>query len=402
MNKIYLKISFFIISTLFSNSATMGQALVKTGAEILIEKHIKKLENKTIGLVMNPTARIGNVHVLDTLINLQINIKALYSPEHGFRGQFSDGEIIKDGFDKETGLPVYSLYGSHKKPTAPMLEGIDLLLFDMQDVGARFYTFNTTMRYVIEAASLHGIEVWILDRPNPAGGNYVSGWVLNSAFESMVGSHYTPIAHGMTLGELALMGIGEGWYDLNDKLDVQIIEMEGWKRSMDWQQTGLTWVPPSPNLPTYEHALVYLGTCFIEGTTISEGRGTNNPFLTIGAPDYIHNFEELSRLEKQFSVTLDTLSFIPKSIPGKSTYPKYEDKLIKGVKISTSTTLKKPVEFGVAITNHFLNNSADSEFKEYINLLVGYDAFSSDSLIINWQNEVDMFVQLREKYLIYE
>jgi uncharacterized protein YbbC (DUF1343 family) len=206
----------------------------------------------------------------------------------------------------------------------------------------------------------------------------------------------------MTLGELALMGTGEGWYDLSDNLNLQIIEMEGWKRSMNWHHTGLNWVPPSPNLPSYEHALVYLGTCFIEGTTISEGRGTNNPFLTIGTPEYIPNFKELSRLEKQFSVTIDTLSFIPKSIPGKSTYPKYEGELIRGVKISTSTTLENPVEFGVAITNHFLNNSADSEFIEYINLLVGYDALPSDSLIINWQNEVNVFVKLREKYLIYK
>lgn len=402
MKKFYLEISFFVMLMLFSNSATMGQAVVKTGAEILIEKHVEKLKNRSIGLVMNPTARIGNVHVLDTLINLRLNVKALYSPEHGFRGQFSDGEIIEDGFDQETGLPVYSLYGSTKKPTAQMLKGIDLLLFDMQDVGARFYTFNTTMRYIIEAASVYNIEVWILDRPNPVGGNYISGWVLDSEFESTVGSHYTPVAHGMTLGELAMMGIGEGWYDLKDNINLKIIEMEGWKRSMNWYQTGLEWVPPSPNLPTYEHALVYLGTCFIEGTTISEGRGTNNPFLTIGAPEYIPNFKEISRLEEQFSVVIDTLSFIPKSIPGKSVYPKYEDELIKGVKISTPTRLTKPVEFGVAITNHFLNNSSDVQFIEYINLLVGYDALSSDSLVNNWKDEVKKFGQLRKKYLIYK
>ena len=258
------------------------------------------------------------------------------------------------------------------------------------------------MRYIIEAASVYNIEVWILDRPNPVGGNYISGWVLDSEFESMVGSHYTPVAHGMTLGELAMMGIGEGWYDLKDNINLKIIEMEGWKRSMNWYQTGLEWVPPSPNLPTYEHALVYLGTCFIEGTTISEGRGTNNPFLTIGAPEYIPNFKEISRLEEQFSVVIDTLSFIPKSIPGKSVYPKYEDELIKGVKISTPTRLTKPVEFGIAITNHFLNNSSDVQFIEYINLLVGYDALSSDSLVNNWKDEVKKIWSIKKKYLIYK
>jgi len=374
---------------------------VKTGAEILIESYLSELESRNIGLVMNPTARIGSTHVLDTLLSHNIQIRALYSPEHGFRGEFSDGEIINDGIDQESGLPVYSLYGSTTKPTTAMLQGIDLLLFDMQDVGARFYTFNATMRYVIEAATEQGIEVWILDRPNPAGGEYVSGWILDSKLESMVGTHETPIAHGMTLGELALMGIGEGWYDLSKEPKLKIIEMEGWNRSMKWPETGLPWFPPSPNLPTFEHAFTYLGTCLIEGTTISEGRGTDDPFLTIGAPDFKAKMESLQEIANRYSITIDTLSFKPISIPGKSMYPKYQDETLRGIKISVTENFSSPVEFGVEITNYFLKNSTSAKYREYMNLLAGYQATSIDSLIMNWDADVDSFLQKRNKYLLY-
>ncbi len=384
------------------NSNAQHHPIVRTGAELLIAEHLYELEGRSIGLVMNPTARIANVHLLDTLLQLKVDIKALFSPEHGFRGQFSDGEIIEDGIDQQSGLPVYSLYGATKKPTQEMLKGIDLLLFDMQDVGARFYTFNSTMRYVIEAASKYNIEIWILDRPNPIGGEYVSGWVLDPEFESMVGSHFTPVAHGMTLGELALMGIGEGWYQLNEDPQIKVIKMKGWTRWMRWPDTGLPWIPPSPNLPTFEHAFVYLGTCFIEGTSISEGRGTSNPFLTLGAPDYSSDIAHLNILKEKYKVEIDTLSFKPKSIPGKSFHPKYEDVLLNGIYIHPKIDFIMPVEFGVEVTNHFLKNAPKSRFKEYIDLLTGKKFNDTDSLKISWQNEVNNFKMKRKKYLLYQ
>ncbi len=394
----------FLTSLIFLSCTSLAQenSKVKTGAEILIEYHLAELEGRKIGLVMNPTARIGNVHVLDTLLNLDIDIRALYSPEHGFRGEFSDGEIIQDGVDQQTGLPVYSLYGSTKKPTREMLKEVDLLLFDMQDVGARFYTFNSTMRYVIEAASEYGIEVWILDRPNPAGGEYVSGWMLEAEFESMVGSHFTPVAHGMTLGELAKMGIGEDWYELTSEPNIRIIEMKGWKREMLWPETGLTWYPPSPNLPTFQHAYVYLGTCFIEGTTVSEGRGTDHPFLTIGAPDYILNQEKVGSLSQRYSVEINPIEFTPISIPGKSTYPKYQDVALNGLTLSITDHFDDPVRFGVELTNHFLKSSESAEYRDYMNLLAGYESTANDSLIINWQVAVDEFELRRSTYLLYD
>lgn len=394
----------FLLQNLFlnCNSNAQDHPIVRTGAELLIAEHLYELEGRKIGLVMNPTARIANVHLLDTLLQLKVDIKALFSPEHGFRGQFSDGEIIQDGIDKQSGLPVYSLYGATKKPTQDMLKGIDLLLFDMQDVGARFYTFNSTMRYVIEAASEYNIEIWILDRPNPASGEYVSGWVLDAEFESMVGSHFTPVAHGMTLAELALMGIGEGWYQLDRNPQIRVIKMEGWTRSMKWPDTGLPWTPPSPNLPTFEHAFVYLGTCFIEGTNISEGRGTPNPFLTVGAPDYISDIADLNILKEKYKVEIDTLSFEPKSIPRKSLHPKYKDVLLGGIYIHPKSDFLMPVEFGVDVTNHFLKNAPKSTFREYINLLTGKKFNDNDSLKINWLNEVNNFKIKRKKYLLYQ
>ena len=180
------------------------QANINVGAKVLIQEHLDELDGRNIGLVMNPTARVDGVHMLDTLIALGLPVKALFAAEHGFRGSQGAGEIIQDGLDEATGLPVFSLYGATKKPTAQMLEEIDVLLFDMQDVGARFYTYNSTMKYVIEAAAEQGIEVWILDRPNPLGGDYVAGWILEPEYNSFVGTYPIPIAHGLTLGELAL------------------------------------------------------------------------------------------------------------------------------------------------------------------------------------------------------
>ena len=173
---------------------------VTTGAEVLIAEHLAELEGRRVGLVMNPTARIRGTHMLDTLRSRGVSVAALYAPEHGFRGDYGAGEKIADGVDAATGLPVYSLYGTTRKPTPEMLAGVDVLIFDMQDVGARFYTYISTLGLVMEAAAEQGKEVWVLDRPNPASGNYVSGWMLDAMHTSFVGAFPIPIAHGMTLG----------------------------------------------------------------------------------------------------------------------------------------------------------------------------------------------------------
>ena len=345
----YLMISFLLVSA--CDSSDLSEAIhVRTGAEMLIENHLDELAGQRVGLVMNPTARIGNVHVLDTLLALNVNVTALFAPEHGFRGEAGAGEIIEDGEDQATGLPVFSLYGETRSPTPEMLQEVDILLFDMQDVGARFYTYNSTLGLVLKEAAKMDIPVWVLDRPNPAGGDYVSGWILEKEFESFVGMYPIPIAHGMTLGELARMMIGEKWLEFVQIPDLRIIEMSGWNRSMKWPDTGLEWFPPSPNLPTFEHAFVYLGTCLFEGTTLSEGRGTADPFLTVGDPETNISDEDVKAMNRIPGLGAKRTSFTPESIPGKAINPKHEGKLCRGYQLEiTDLNAYDPVKSGLQL-----------------------------------------------------
>lgn len=390
----------FIIAC--SNKKQEEKAIIKTGAEIMIDKYVSELDGKRVGLVMNQSARVNRVHMLDTLLTLGVNVTSLFAAEHGFRGDLGAGEVIKDGVDQETGLPVYSLYGSVKKPSKEMLEEVDVLIFDMQDVGARFYTYNSTMKKILEAAGDFDKEVWILDRPNPAGGEYVSGWVLEEEFQSFIGSYPIPIAHGLTLGELAIMASSEGWLNTSRIPELRVIKMEGWKRSMMWPETGLTWLPPSPNLPTFEHAYVYLGTCFFEGTTLSEGRGTTDPFLTIGSPNTNIEPKDLVSLSKKYKIELDTISFIAKSISGKSLNPKYEGEKSFGISIKITSQFSDPVAFGIELSHLLMNKTTDAALIDYIYLLSGSKKIEQEGDVINWGEPFVEFVSKRKNYLLYD
>ncbi len=382
---------------------------VETGAERMISENLNELQGRSVGLVMNPTARVNGVHVLDTLLSLDVKIAALYAPEHGFRGNFGAGERISDGIDEETGLRVFSLYGQTRKPTSEMLSGIDLLIFDMQDVGARFYTYLSTMGLVMEAAAENDVEVWILDRPNPAGGNYVSGWMLEEKHTSFVGAYPIPIAHGMTLGELAHMIVGEGWMSTQKPLRYRVIEMQNWTRDTFWPQTGLEWIPPSPNLPTFEHAFVYLGTCLIEGTTMSEGRGTDNPFLMFGAPDLSIPNSIVARLSDRYSLEMKDTVFTPVEIPGRALRPKHEGRQVRGLAIrvgDVSYAQKDPVAFGHELLREALLHSDSSTTNNFLYRLAGTDRImeflsSTDDPAELWEEEVEAFKVRRKPYLIY-
>lgn len=379
---------------------------VKTGAEVLIENHLDELEGQRVGLVMNPTARIGNMHMLDTLMALDVNVTALYAPEHGFRGEAGAGERIEGGIDQETGLPVFSLYGETRKPTPEMLVEVDLLLFDMQDVGARFYTYSATMGLVIEAAADAGVPVWILDRPNPAGGDYVSGWLMEDEFQSFVGAYPIPVAHGLTLGELAQMAIGENWLDTEANPEVRVIEMEGWTREMKWPDTGLDWVAPSPNLPTFDHAYLYLGTVFFEGTSLSEGRGTNDPFLTMGAPGTELSEQDLEDLnDVTESVEIRETDFTPVSIQGVALSPKHQDTLCHGVKIDVNSYDFDPVRTGLAVFTSLLEATPDYKTRDFIYKLAGsteIDKLMSGEMTVSELDfELKGFLEKREQYLLY-
>ncbi|HEX6981642.1 MAG TPA: DUF1343 domain-containing protein [Balneolaceae bacterium] len=407
LRKIILVILLFL--PLACTTKSNSQA-VKTGAEVLLDKHLDELEGKRVGLVMNPTARVEGVHMLDTLLALDVNVTVLFAPEHGFRGDFGAGEVIKNGIDQATGLPVFSLYGEIKKPSREMLQKVDLLLFDMQDVGARFYTYNVTLGNILEAAGEHGVPVWVLDRPNPAGGNLISGWMMHEEHQSFIGAYPIPMAHGMTLGELAKMMVGEQWIQNAAQVDLRVIEMKGWNRSTKWPQTGLKWIPPSPNLPTFKHAYAYLGTVLFEGTSFSEGRGTTDPFLKIGSPGTQISDEQITRLDQNFSgVSFERISFTPKSMPGKALYPDHEGELCHGVKITVTDPDKfNPVELGMVLLKVMLQATPGGETTDFIELLSGIDEpvlleqLAEQSYKQKWEKTAKEFSQKRAKYLLYD
>jgi len=258
---------------------------VKTGADILIERRLSLLKGKRVGLITNRTGRLASGEMLlDALVRQGISVTALFGPEHGIRGTSGAGEAVADSVDPATGIPVFSLYGKVRKPTPAMIGRVDVLVYDIQDVGARFYTFLSTMGLCMEAAAERGLPFIVLDRPDPLGGDMVDGPVLPDSLRSFVGSFPIPVVYGLTPGELAAMANGEGWLSRGERAELTVVQMEGWTRQMRWDETGLDWVPPSPNIRRPETQWIYPSTCYLEATNISEGRGTGDPFFAIGAP----------------------------------------------------------------------------------------------------------------------
>lgn len=254
---------------------------VRTGLEELLARP-SRLRGQRVGLVVNPTAVTARLtHAAVALAAARgLRLVALFGPEHGVWADAQDLVEVEDSRDPATGLPVHSLYGRRLEPTAAMLEGIDTLVFDVQDVGSRYYTFVYTMLHCLTACARHGRRLVVLDRPNPLGGEVVDGNLLDPAFRSFVGLHPLPVRHGMTVGELALLFRAE----LALEVDLDVVAMAGWRRRMWYEETGLPWVIPSPNMPTVDTAVVYPGGCLVEGTNLSEGRGTTRPFELVGAP----------------------------------------------------------------------------------------------------------------------
>jgi len=359
---------------------------------------------------MNPTARVGGSHMLDTLMASGVNVTALFAPEHGFRGDVGAGETIEDGVDQATGLPVFSLYGDTKTPTPKMLEKVDVLLFDMQDVGARFYTYNATLGNIIRGAAPQDVPVWVLDRPNPAGGEFISGWMLQEKHKSFVGAYPIPMTHGMTLGELAKMMVGQQWIKDAEESDVRVIQMEGWERSMKWPATELEWIPPSPNLPTFEHAFVYLGTVLFEGVNISEGRGTSDPFLKLGAPTTKLTSSHIAKLRRKFSgVNIERISFTPESIPGKALNPDFEGEQCHGIELQvTNPQAFNPIRLGVELLATMLDATPEASLNDFIQKLSGIDKsflleqIENESYMDNWEQTARQFAKQRSQYLLYE
>lgn len=359
-----------------------------TGAEIT-SAYIDLLQGKTIGLVVNQTSVIKNVHIVDSLLSLNLNVKTIFAPEHGFRGEADAGEKILDGIDANTGLPLVSLYGKNKKPTPKQLKGLDVLLFDIQDVGARFYTYISTLHYIMEAGAENNIDVVVLDRPNP-NIHYVDGPVLKPEHKSFVGMHPVPVVYGMTIGEYAQMINGEGWLNNNAKCSLTIVPCGNYER----HQNYVLPIKPSPNLPNTVSILHYPSLCFFEGTTLSVGRGTSHPFQSIGHPKLSGHFE-----------------FKPVSTPGAK-YPKHENKLCKGTDLRKIKPLRDRLDLTYLIQYYREANSKNVPFfndNNFFEKLAGTDELrkmiiagkSASEIRSSWQTDINTFKKTRSKYLIY-
>lgn len=402
-----------------SDAEPAESADVRTGAQVLADGGFAELAGKRVGLVVNHTALVDTTHLADLLHAADaVTVSAIFGPEHGFRGDADAGAKIDDGTDPRTGVPVYSLYGQTRKPTADMLADVDVLAFDIQDIGARFYTYISTMGLAMQAAAEQGIPFVVLDRPNPLGGEHVEGFLRAEGFESFVGQYPIPITHGMTVGELARMIKGEGLMSGLADLDLRVVEMEGWTRATMWPETGLDWVPPSPNIPTFETALVYAGTCFFEATpTVSEGRGTRTPFTLVGAP-WADSDALVATLDAADlpGARFEAAAYTPVSIEGMSSSPKLEGQALSGLRIGvTDVDAYDPVRTGIHILHAFYQQADEATRADFFNtrwmgLLSGSarteelfaEGASPEAIVAAWQDETQAFRTARTPYLLYD
>ncbi len=382
---------------------------VQTGLDILLAEKRVLVEGKKVGLVTNQTGiNEAGIHNYTLLIDdPKIHLAVIFSPEHGFKGEAGAGEKVEYGIE-ETGYPrIESLYGKSRKPTISLLRDLDWIIYDIQDIGSRFYTYISTLGLVMEAAGEAGIPVLVLDRPIPVKGENIEGPCLNPKYKSFVGYYPIPIRYGLTVGELATIIAGEKWIDPISELEV--IEMKGWKRNLWYDETSLLWISPSPNIPNLETALVYPGNCIFEATNVSEGRGTEKPFLWIGAP-WINGVTLSQALNKKKldGVVFQPISFTPKEIRGVAKNPKYEGIHCYGVEvIVTDRNVYNSVRTGVnilkAINSLYPN---DLEIMEStMNKLWGntnlMDSISKGTEL-NFKKGLVDYNKLASKYRIYD
>jgi len=388
---------------------------VLTGADVLLSEKINLINNKRVGIITNHTALLKNgTHLVDTLFSRNdVEIITLFGPEHGIRGNAPDGLSIKDGIDSKTGLPVISLYGKTRKPIKEMLEKIDILIFDIQDIGARFYTFIWTMYNAIQASAENDISILVLDRPNPINGIEVSGPMLIPDYKTFVGLAEIPIRHGMTVGELALFFNRPEILNSEKKANLQIIKMKNWQRNFFFDDCNLTWMKTSPNMPTLETAIAYPGLCLLEGTNISEGRGTYSPFLQFGSP-FIISSDVISEMKilGTSGCTLSETQYKPVEIQDMASSPKFENELCYGIKISiTDRNLFKPIEFAVKLIyvfNKLYPHKLSFRAKHFDRLwgssnlrIMIEEGKTPDKILNDFQNELTNFKAILKQFLLY-
>jgi len=352
------------------------------------------LKNEDVAIVANQTSRVEHSHLVDTLIKRGVKIEKVFSPEHGFRGKADAGASVDSGIDKQTGLPIVSLYGSNKKPKSDQLEGVSAVIFDIQDVGARFYTYISTLHYVMESCAEEGIKVIVLDRPNP-NGHYVDGPIREEGFESFVGKHPIPIVHGMTVGEIAKMINGEGWLKGGIKCELSIISLLNYSRDMEYSLP----VAPSPNLRSDASITLYPSLCLFEGTVVSVGRGSDRPFEVFGHPD----FSKDSTFQ---------YSFTPE--PGfGSKHPKLENEECYGLDLGSRFKDQRMSEIDlkwlISAYQNYEGNDFFTKRERFFDLLAGTDQLrlqiiagkSANEIKLSWQDDLNAFKKMRTQYLLY-
>ncbi|GAB2773683.1 DUF1343 domain-containing protein [Actinomadura fibrosa] len=357
------------------------------------EAYLPLLKGKKVGVVGNQTSIITTekspVHLVDSLLKLGVDIRKVFAPEHGFRGTADAGEVVKDGKDAKTGLPIISLYGDNKKPTPEQLKDLDILIFDIQDVGARFYTYISTLHYLMEAAAENNIPVIVFDRPNP-NGHYIDGPILEPEHQSFVGMHQVPVVHGMTIGEYARMINGQKWLKNGLKADLQVIEMENYNHDLKYELP----VNPSPNLPNATAINLYPSLCFFEGSNVNAGRGTDKQFQIFGSP-----FLPKEKYD---------YSYVPEPNEGAK-YPKHQGKTCYGKDLSKSPFLSS-INLKWLIDAYHNTSQKEEFFNSFFTKLAGTtklqeqieSGMTAEEIRMTWKSGLEEFAKVREKYLFYE
>lgn len=380
---------FLSVISLILSLQCLFAADVKVGADRL-DDLLPLLKDKKVALVVNHTSCLTNgTHLLDALKDKNVDVVKIFAPEHGFRGNADAGETVVNGKDAKTGLPLVSLYGKFKKPTPEMLQDVDVVIFDIQDVGARFYTYISTMHYVMDACAENNKPLIVLDRPNPH--DYIDGPVLKVPYKSFVGMHPIPVLHGLTVGELAQMVNGEGWLSQSNRCKLTVIPVSGWKHHDKYSLP----IKPSPNLPNDQSINLYASLCFFEATNVSVGRGTYYPFQVIGYPD------------RRFG----SFSFTPTALEGFDKYPLQKDKVCYGIdlrqaELDEGFTLKYLIDF-------FNKSGQGAKFfksPKFMNMLAGssqlqnqiISGMAESAIRKTWQKDLDKYKLMRKKYLLYE
>lgn len=378
---------------MFNSACTHSQNIsIVPGAE-RSDLYLEKLQGKRVALLTNHSALVGDEHLVDFLLKNNIDVVKIFGPEHGFRGDKSDGAKVNDEVDSKTGIPLVSLYKESKKPSLESLQGIDVFIFDIQDVGMRFYTFISSLSFAMEAAAENNVAFMVMDRPNP-NSYYVDGPVLDTAYASFVGVHPVPVAYGMTIGEYALMVKGEGWINQSTSLDLTVIPIENYTHDSIYKLP----IPPSPNLPNEKSVLLYPSLCFLEPTNVSIGRGTDKPFQVIGYPNY----------------SAGDYEFTPVSTPGASLYPKFQDQLCKGFDLSKLSvdeiSSRKSINWEyVWMMYDSLGEEKFFKSLNYFQKLSGSDqlhqalknGWTIEQFRDSYQDDLNRFKLIREKYLLY-